>query len=92
MNVFGLEVVFIVVFILLIVIFLLRIVINLVRELVGIGICWVVLFNLFLSVGNILLIVLVVLVVLGIIFLVVVCVWWKLFFGCGVFNVFWLLV
>lgn len=87
-----LAVFFIIVFILLIVIFLFNIVINLVNELVVIGICWAVLFNLLFNFGIIKLIVLAVLVELGMMFAAAVCVWWKLFLGCGLFNVIWLFV
>lgn len=61
-----------VLFIFLIVIFLLSLVIKFIKEMFGVGICIVLLFNLFFNLGNIRDIVLVVLVEVGMMFLVVV--------------------
>lgn len=72
--------------------FFLRVVINLVIDLVGIGICCVVLLSLLFNFGIIRLIVFVVLVELGMMFVVFVWVWWRLLLWCGLLRIIWLLV
>lgn len=82
-----------VVLILVNVIFLFNLIVKLMIELVIVGICKVVLFNLFFNWGNIKLIVVVVFVEDGIMLVVVVCLCFDMkFFLCGWFINDWLLV